>query len=87
MIQPLSWQKEVLVGRGLNKQVSIRLSPMSFSETLSCQDQLLKEAVAKHGEQDNWKNIALCVPGRTNKACRKVFTFSCLLLVLELNIL
>ncbi|KXN83638.1 Transcriptional activator Myb [Leucoagaricus sp. SymC.cos] len=35
------------------------------------EDQLLKEAVAKHGEHDNWKNIALCIPGRTNKACRK----------------
>ncbi|KAF9452596.1 hypothetical protein P691DRAFT_794751 [Macrolepiota fuliginosa MF-IS2] len=35
------------------------------------EDQSLKEAVAKHGEHDNWKNIALCIPGRSNKACRK----------------
>ncbi|KAF7975763.1 hypothetical protein HWV62_8561 [Athelia sp. TMB] len=29
------------------------------------------QAVAVHGENDNWKNIALVVSGRTNKACRK----------------
>lgn len=36
------------------------------------EDNLLKQAVAVHGENDNWKTIALSVPGRTNKACRKV---------------
>lgn len=36
------------------------------------EDRLLKQAVAIHSEFDNWKNVALCVPGRTNKACRKV---------------
>lgn len=36
------------------------------------EDNLLIQAVAIHGENDNWKNVALCVPGRTNKACRKV---------------
>lgn len=35
------------------------------------EDQLLANAVAVHGEVDNWKAIALSVPGRTNKACRK----------------
>ncbi|TFK41278.1 hypothetical protein BDQ12DRAFT_704016 [Crucibulum laeve] len=35
------------------------------------EDKLLTDAVNKHGEQDNWKTIALSVPGRTNKACRK----------------
>lgn len=29
-----------------------------------------------HGEHDNWKTIALSVPGRTNKACRKVCLIS-----------
>jgi hypothetical protein len=32
----------------------------------------LTAAVKLHGEQDNWKTIALSVPGRSNKACRKV---------------
>ena len=36
------------------------------------EDKLLTQAVAIHGEVDNWKTIALSVPGRTNKACRKV---------------
>lgn len=36
------------------------------------EDNLLKKAVAIHGENDNWKTVALHVPGRTNKACRKV---------------
>ncbi|EIN13381.1 hypothetical protein PUNSTDRAFT_129070 [Punctularia strigosozonata HHB-11173 SS5] len=35
------------------------------------EDELLKQAVAVHGETDMWKTIALSVPGRTNKACRK----------------
>lgn len=38
----------------------------------SLEDTLLRQAVAVHGENDNWKSVALCVPGRTNKACRKV---------------
>ena len=36
------------------------------------EDSLLIQAVKVHGENDNWKTIALYVPGRTNKACRKV---------------
>lgn len=40
------------------------------------EDELLQRAVAKHGENDMWKTIALCVPGRTNKACRKVRTIT-----------
>jgi hypothetical protein len=36
------------------------------------EDSLLTQAVALHGDADQWKTIALCVPGRTNKACRKV---------------
>ncbi|KAF8559370.1 hypothetical protein OG21DRAFT_1503273 [Imleria badia] len=35
------------------------------------EDQLLANAVAVHGQVDNWKAVALSVPGRTNKACRK----------------
>lgn len=36
------------------------------------EDKLLIDAVAAHGEVDKWKTVALSVPGRTNKACRKV---------------
>lgn len=36
------------------------------------EDGLLARAVGEHGEQDNWKRVAESVPGRTNKACRKV---------------
>ncbi|KAH9912246.1 uncharacterized protein BXZ73DRAFT_56407 [Epithele typhae] len=35
------------------------------------EDNLLVQAVAIHGENDNWKIISASVPGRTNKACRK----------------
>ncbi|KIK49539.1 hypothetical protein CY34DRAFT_796967 [Suillus luteus UH-Slu-Lm8-n1] len=35
------------------------------------EDRLLANAVAIHGESDNWKAVAHCVPERTNKACRK----------------
>ncbi|TFK93537.1 hypothetical protein K466DRAFT_537804 [Polyporus arcularius HHB13444] len=35
------------------------------------EDNLLIQAVAIHGENDNWKAVATLVPGRTNKACRK----------------
>lgn len=35
------------------------------------EDRLLANAVAIHGESDNWKVVAHCVPERTNKACRK----------------
>ncbi|KAF8898459.1 hypothetical protein BD779DRAFT_1484033 [Infundibulicybe gibba] len=35
------------------------------------EDKRLKHAVENYGEFDNWKTIALSVPGRTNKACRK----------------
>ncbi|KAH9949505.1 hypothetical protein B0H21DRAFT_728295 [Amylocystis lapponica] len=35
------------------------------------EDNLLIQAVAVHGEVDNWKTVALSIPGRTNKACRK----------------
>ncbi|KAH7883869.1 hypothetical protein F5I97DRAFT_1813546 [Phlebopus sp. FC_14] len=38
------------------------------------EDELLAQAVAIHGEVDNWKAVALLVPGRTNKACRKAST-------------
>lgn len=46
------------------------------------EDRLLTEAVAIHGsDTEKWKTIALAVPGRTNKACRKVMctfmSFSC----------
>lgn len=43
------------------------------------EDQLLVNAVAVHGQVDNWKAVALSVPGRTNKACRKA---SCPLILL-----
>ena len=48
--------------------------PLSPAITLSyfLPDKLLTEAVKIHGERDNWKNVALSVPGRSNKACRKV---------------
>ncbi|KAK7694288.1 hypothetical protein QCA50_001470 [Cerrena zonata] len=35
------------------------------------EDELLIQAVAVHGEVDNWKTVALSISGRTNKACRK----------------
>ncbi|KAG2117932.1 uncharacterized protein F5147DRAFT_566041 [Suillus discolor] len=35
------------------------------------EDRLLASAVAVHGESDNWKAVAHCVPERSNKACRK----------------
>lgn len=35
------------------------------------EDQLLANAVAVHGQVDNWKAVAASVPGRSNKACRK----------------
>ncbi|KAJ7293763.1 hypothetical protein C8J57DRAFT_1043484 [Mycena rebaudengoi] len=37
----------------------------------SAEDAQLTSAVASFGEHDNWKKVALSVPGRTNKACRK----------------
>lgn len=40
------------------------------------EDSLLTQAVAVYGENDNWKNVASCVSGRTNKACRKVSAWS-----------
>lgn len=36
------------------------------------EDDLLRIAVSRHGVQDNWKAVADDVPGRNNKACRKV---------------
>ena len=36
------------------------------------EDEALIRAVDEHGDNDNWKRVAMCVPGRTNKACRKV---------------
>lgn len=61
------------VGRPWTEHEGMLLLPYRsiLTEPL-CLDQLLKDAVAKHGEHDNWKNIALCIPGRSNKACRKV---------------
>ncbi len=47
--------------------VLLAISPSRFFP-----DKLLTEAVKTHGERDNWKNVALSVPGRSNKACRKV---------------
>ncbi|KAF8640483.1 hypothetical protein AX17_000146 [Amanita inopinata Kibby_2008] len=41
------------------------------SAKLVLKDKLLTEEVKIHGERDNWKTIALSIPGRTNKACRK----------------
>ncbi|KAH0590307.1 hypothetical protein H2248_000466 [Termitomyces sp. 'cryptogamus'] len=35
------------------------------------EDSLLTNAVQIYGEQENWKKVAILVPGRTNKACRK----------------
>lgn len=35
------------------------------------EDSCLSEAVARYGENADWKTIALQIPGRTNKACRK----------------
>ncbi|EGN96827.1 hypothetical protein SERLA73DRAFT_161809 [Serpula lacrymans var. lacrymans S7.3] len=35
------------------------------------EDELLAQAIAIHGEIDNWKAVAAYVPGRSNKACRK----------------
>lgn len=75
VICPHPWQRETSVDRGQNKKVrpSLNCSPR---RSPSHPDQLLKDAVAEHGEHDNWKNIALCIPGRTNKACRKVLLLS-----------
>jgi hypothetical protein len=39
------------------------------------EDDLLKCAIETHGTRDNWKAVAAAVPGRTNKACRKVGGF------------
>lgn len=38
----------------------------------AAEDELLIRAVSNFGEHDNWKTVAQAVPGRTNKACRKV---------------
>ncbi|TFK76764.1 hypothetical protein BDN72DRAFT_829929 [Pluteus cervinus] len=35
------------------------------------EDRLLRQAVDRYGDHDNWKTIATQIPGRTNKACRK----------------
>lgn len=35
------------------------------------EDKLLQQGVERFGEQENWKTIAVSIPGRTNKACRK----------------
>ncbi|KAJ7596743.1 hypothetical protein C8J56DRAFT_296019 [Mycena floridula] len=35
------------------------------------EDELLTQAVKQYGERDQWKAVALLVPGRSNKACRK----------------
>lgn len=40
------------------------------------EDELLLKAVTGKAS-DNWKDIAAFVPGRTNKACRKVSSSSC----------
>jgi hypothetical protein len=38
----------------------------------SQEDRILVEQVAVHGDVDKWKTICLAIPGRSNKACRKV---------------
>lgn len=59
-------------------QVSLTVTRMSTIERAvgrpwtTDEDTLLRQAVATHGENDQWKAVALSVPGRTNKACRKV---------------
>lgn len=37
----------------------------------AAEDELLLKQIAIHGESGKWKAIAVAVPGRTNKACRK----------------
>lgn len=68
-----SWLKETLVVRGLKMRV-ISSAQWFFVRILRSllPDALLRAGVAEHGEIDNWKIIALTIPGRTNKACRKV---------------
>jgi hypothetical protein len=68
-----SWLKETSVVRGLKMRVMS--SPQWFFVQILrflLPDALLRAGVAEHGEIDNWKIIALTIPGRTNKACRKV---------------
>jgi len=36
------------------------------------QDRRLREAVQRFGDKDQWQQVATLVPGRDNKACRKV---------------
>lgn len=47
------------------------------------EDNLLKQAVATHGEEPGvWKIIASTIPGRSNKACRKVWYAQSWLIIL-----
>jgi hypothetical protein len=39
------------------------------------EDEILIRQVKEIGENDRWKEVALALPGRTNKACRKVVFF------------
>lgn len=51
------------------------------------EDTLLRNAVAIYSDTDNWKAVAGQVPGRTNKACRKViqaiFRLYCIQTILQ----
>jgi hypothetical protein len=68
---------EVAVGGGFMKERGVG-KPWTKDE-----DSLLIQAVNVHGENDNWKTIALFVPGRTNKACRKVSSIQPRLVILH----
>jgi hypothetical protein len=67
------WLEEILVDHGAKKKVEAQVLALfsPFTDTVT-EDVLLTAAVKLHGEQDNWKNIALSVPGRMNKACTSV---------------
>jgi len=77
MTLPHSWLTEQQVVRGQNKKVCFAHCE-HLALTHHLQDALLRQAVAQHGENDNWKIIATSIPGRSNKACRKVSDFSLL---------
>jgi hypothetical protein len=57
-----------------------------YSLHLPTPDELLKQGVAEHGDTDHWKTIALSVPGRSNKACRKV-AIKCLYSILTRSLI
>lgn len=60
-------RSSLCISDGMNRQVTLG-RPWTPEE-----DEQLINAVRFHGDNtDKWKIIALAVPGRTNKACRKV---------------